>query len=98
LVRVCSLCSFEITPFDKLGVAISLGLGIRLLRDIARQICFRLPQLRCVPGEVRYHLLQLRFQWPGIDRKKQIAGLDVVAFLEVDLVQNTADLRLHRDR
>ena len=47
----------------------------------------RVGGLRCIARQVRFGLAQRRFEWPVIEREKNLSGLHVVALREVDIFQ-----------
>ena len=101
-IRICSelvsLFPGDDTLVEQFRVAVGLVAGVKLLRAVPRQICFRLTEQRLVTLQVSLELRQLRLKRPRIDRKEKGVFLDVIAFLEMDVDQRAADLRLYRDR
>ena len=48
--------------------------------------------------QVRFGLIQRRFERPMVEREEHLPGLHVVALLEVDRLQLACDLGPHGDR
>ena len=55
----------------------------------------RVGGLRRVAREVRFGLIQRRFERPVVEREQHLPGLHVVTLLEVDGLQLAGDLRAH---
>ena len=60
------------------------------------QVHFGIGKRRGVARQLTAHLVQRRLIGPRIDLGQHIAGLDHLAFGEIDLDQHAADLRAHR--
>ena len=84
-------------PLEQPGVASGLRLGVFLLRDVLRQIGFRLGELRLVPGQIRQRLRKLRLQETRIHGEEEVPPANVITFAKGDLGQFSADLCLDRD-
>ena len=65
---------------------------------LAVELDFRVFQLRLVARQRRLRRCQRRLRRARVNREQQVALFDLLAFLEMHLLQNAADLRADRHR
>ena len=83
---------------DQPPVAILLDHGIVVLRLVAREVGLGLGDLRLMLGELGARLLERGLEGARVDGEEEVAGLDVLALLEVDPGDLAADLGEHGHR
>src|SRR5690349_12561504 len=83
---------------EKFLISSRLGLRVVFIGAVARQIGFSLAQRRVIAREIRFGLAQRRFVGAGIYLEEYGALLDEIAFLEGNMNELSADLRLDRNR